>query len=212
MGGSHPEGTNPFENMTDEEVVFRAKAGDGRAMDHLMEKYKNFVLGKVRGFFLIGADHEDIVQEGMIGLFKAVRDYDTAHGVPFRVFADLCVKRQIITAIKNATRQKHSPLNNYVSLSKPLYEDEDGRTLHEVMEGRTGNPEEMFISAEEMDGIWQHLNMRLTELERAVLEAFLKGESYQRIAERLGTHVKAVDNALQRVKRKLNKYLKSQRT
>lgn len=200
-------GQGRYAAMTDEEVVALSRAGDAQAMVYLMDKYKNLVRIRARGYFLIGADHEDIVQEGMIGLFKAVRDYNADKQVPFKVFAELCVKRQIITAIKNATRQKHIPLNNYVSLNKPVYEDETGRTLHEIMESGGVNPEEMFISAEEMDGIQQHLSRRLTPLERDALSAFLNGESYQEIAEHLGTHVKAVDNALQRVKRKLIKYL-----
>ena len=199
-----------YEGMTDEEIAALSRDGDGQAMVYLMDKYKNFVRSKARGYFLVGADHEDIVQEGMIGLFKAVRDYDPARLVPFRVFAELCVRRQLITAIKNATRQKHIPLNNYVSLNKPVYESENGRTLHDVVEGRSVDPEELFISAEETIGIRKHLDTRLTALERNVLDAFLRGESYQEIAEHLGTHVKAVDNALQRVKKKLLKYLNKQ--
>ena len=201
------EAAERFGGMKDEDVVQLAQQADGMALEFLLNKYKNFVRTRARSYFLIGADHEDIVQEGMIGLFKAVRDYDPARLVPFRVFAELCVRRQLITAIKNATRQKHIPLNNYVSLSKPVYESENGRTLHDVVEGRSVDPEELFISAEETIGIQKHLNTRLTALERSVLDAFLRGESYQEIAEHLGRHVKSIDNALQRVKRKLTRFL-----
>ena len=178
------------------------------AEEYLLDKYKNFVRSKARSYFLIGADHEDIVQEGMIGLYKAIRDYRDDRQSSFRAFAELCITRQIITAIKTATRQKHIPLNSYISLNKPLYDEESDRTLLDIlMEGNIGNPEEMIINQENLGNIRRRMNEVLSSLEQQVLTAYLDGKSYQEIAEMLGRHVKSIDNALQRVKRKLEKYL-----
>ena len=196
-----------FAAVTDEQVVEAAQGGDDEALTYLLNKYKNFVRSKARSYFLIGADHEDIVQEGMIGLFKAIRDFKPTRLASFRAFAELCVKRQIITAIKTATRQKHFPLNSYVSLNKPLYDEESDRTLLDVIEGRVTNPEELFISQEELERIRNEIDTTLSPLEQQVLAAFLNGKSYQEIAEMLDRHVKSIDNALQRVKRKLTKML-----
>ena len=204
-----PDEQNEFEqylSQTDEEVATLAQGGDGQALAYLLNKYKNFVRTKARSYFLIGADHEDIVQEGMIGLYKAIRDFQPSRLTTFRSFAELCVKRQIITAIKAATRQKHVPLNSYVSLNKPLYDDESDRTLLDVIEGRVTNPEELYISQEDLARIQTQISEVLSDLERQVLDAFMDGKSYQEIAELLGRHVKSIDNALQRVKRKLIKF------
>ena len=196
-----------FEQLADEEIVALAQNGDDDALTFLLDKYKNFVRSKARSYFLIGADHEDIVQEGMIGLFKAIRDFKSTRLSSFRAFAELCVKRQIITAIKTATRQKHFPLNSYVSLNKPLYDEESDRTLLDVIEGRVTNPEDLFICQEELERIRNEISTTLSPLEQQVLAAFLNGKSYQEIAEMLDRHVKSIDNALQRVKRKLTKML-----
>ena len=197
-----------FSNLTDEEVVELCHAGDNLAEEYLLDKYKNFVRSKARSYFLIGADHEDIVQEGMIGLYKAIRDYRPEKLSSFRAFAELCITRQIITAIKTATRQKHIPLNSYISLNKPLYDEESDRTLMDViMEGRVSNPEEILINREDLVNINDRIKDVLSGLEQDVLNAYLDGKSYQEIAESLGRHVKSIDNALQRVKRKLEKYL-----
>ena len=193
-------------SMSDEDVAALAQQGDGQALAYLLNKYKNFVRSKARSYFLIGADHEDIVQEGMIGLYKAIRDFQPERLASFRSFAELCVKRQIITAIKAATRQKHVPLNSYVSLNKPLYDEESDRTLMDVIEGRVTNPEDLYISQEDLSRIQTQISEVLSDLERRVLEAFMDGKSYQEIAELLGRHVKSIDNALQRVKRKLFKF------
>ena len=190
-------------SMTDEALVARSHAGDTRADEALYERYKNVVRMKARPYFLIGADREDLVQEGMIGLYKAIRDYKADKQTSFRAFAELCVKRQIITAIKTATRQKHVPLNSYVSLNKPLYDEESDRTLMDVIEGRVTNPEDLFISQEEVNHIHEQIDVLLSDLEKQVLEAFMDGKSYQEIAVMLDRHVKSIDNALQRVKRKL---------
>ncbi|MBR6524757.1 MAG: RNA polymerase sporulation sigma factor SigH [Clostridia bacterium] len=196
-----------FEEMTDEDIVSLSQNGDGQALAFLLDKYKNFVRSKARSYFLIGADHEDIVQEGMIGLYKAIRDFKSQKLTSFRAFAELCVKRQIITAIKTATRQKHLPLNSYVSLNKPLYDEESDRTLLDVIEGRVTNPEDLYISQEDLNSIQNQIGELLSDLEQQVLASFLDGKSYQEIAAALGRHVKSIDNALQRVKRKLCKFL-----
>ena len=197
-----------FDGMTDEEIALLAQQGDVDASEYLLNKYKNFVRSKARSYFLVGADHEDIVQEGMIGLFKAFRDFKPDKLASFHAFAELCVTRQIITAIKTATRQKHIPLNSYVSLNKPLYDEESERTLMDVCaEGHSSNPEELLISQEDLRGIYRKIDEVLSSLEQKVLAAYLDGKSYQEIADMLGRHVKSIDNALQRVKRKLEKYL-----
>ena len=194
-----------YEGMTDEDVVSLCRTGDSVAVEYLLNKYKNFVRSKARSYFLIGADHEDIVQEGMIGLYKAIRDFRPEKLASFRAFAELCITRQIITAIKTATRQKHIPLNSYVSLNKPLYDEESDRTLLDVCaEGHSSNPEELIISQEDLRGIHQRIDEVLSDLEQEVLAAYLDVKSYQ---DNLGRHVKSIDNALQRVKRKLERYL-----
>jgi RNA polymerase sporulation-specific sigma factor len=193
---------------TDEQIVEMSHNGDSSAEEYLLDKYKNFVRSKARSYFLVGADHEDIVQEGMIGLYKAIRDFRPDKLSSFRAFAELCITRQIITAIKTATRQKHIPLNNYVSLNKPLYDEESDRTLLDVIvEGRISDPEELIINMENVGNIRTKINEVLSSLEQQVLNAYLDGKSYQEIAEALGRHVKSIDNALQRVKRKLEKNL-----
>ena len=197
-----------FEPMTDEEIVALAQAGDGAALEFLLNKYKNFVRSKARSYFLVGADHEDIVQEGMIGLFKAFRDFRPDKLSSFRAFAELCITRQIITAIKTATRQKHIPLNSYVSLNKPIYDEESDRTLLDVItEGRATNPEELLIGQEDLSSIEGKIGEALSDLEWEVLTSYLDGKSYQEIADDLGRHVKSIDNALQRVKRKLERLI-----
>jgi len=207
MSEEFDERYQKYLTMNDDDVCLQAQEGDGEALEYLLDKYKNFVRAKARSYFLVGADHEDIVQEGMIGLYKSIRDYKPDKQSSFRAFAELCVKRQIITAIKTATRQKHVPLNSYVSLNKPLYGEESDRTLLDVIEGRVTNPEELFIGQEDMSSIERQIGTELSELEQQVLEAFLDGKSYQEIAVMLNRHVKSIDNALQRVKRKLTHFL-----
>ena len=194
--------------MEDELLVDRVHQGDSGALDFLIHKYRNFVRAKARTYFLIGADKEDIVQEGMIGLFKAIRDYKEDKLTSFKAFAELCITRQIITAIKTATRQKHIPLNSYVSLDKPIYDEESDRTLMDVITGvKVMDPEELIINQEEFDYIELKMGELLSDLERKVLSLYLDGQSYQEISEELNRHVKSIDNALQRVKRKLERYL-----
>lgn len=197
-----------FDVLCDEDIVEIAKQGDDYAQEFLMNKYKNFVRAKARSYFLIGADREDIIQEGMIGLYKAIRDFRCDKLSSFRAFAELCITRQIITAIKTATRQKHIPLNSYVSLNKPIYDEDSDRTLLDVISGsKVTDPEELIISREEFDDIEQKMGQILSPLEWKVLAYYLEGKSYQEIAVDLRRHVKSIDNALQRVKRKLERYL-----
>ncbi len=197
-----------YQLMIDEEVVEFAREGDNEALEFLINKYKNFVRAKARSYFLVGADREDIIQEGMIGLYKAIRDFRTDKLSSFRAFAELCITRQIITAIKTATRQKHIPLNSYVSLNKPVYEEDSDRTLLDIISSsKVADPEEMIISREEYYDIEEKMGEILSSLEWKVLMSYLEGKSYQEIAEDLNRHVKSIDNALQRVKRKLERYL-----
>jgi RNA polymerase sporulation-specific sigma factor len=197
-----------YKNMEDEQLVELVHQGDGDALDFLIHKYQNFVRAKARSYFLVGADREDIIQEGMIGLYKAVRDFKGDKLSSFKAFAELCITRQMITAIKTATRQKHIPLNSYVSLDKPIYDEESDRTLMDVISGtKATDPEELIVNREEVDDIEVKMAELLSDLERKVLALYLDGRSYQEISEELNRHVKSIDNALQRVKRKLEKYL-----
>lgn len=202
-------GYEDYSRMNDEELIELVQNGDRNAEETIIKRYKNFVLAKSRSYFLVGADREDIVQEGMIGLFKAIRDYRVERLASFRAFAELCITRQIITAIKAATRQKHQPLNSYISLNRPIYDEESDRTLLDVLKGgQLTNPEELIISHETYNLIENQIDEILSNLERDVLQEYLDGKSYQDIAIALDKHVKSVDNALQRVKRKLEVFLK----
>lgn len=198
----------PFEELDDEHLVDFVHEGNSHALEYLIHKYKNFVRAKARSYFLIGADREDIIQEGMIGLFKAIRDFKDDKLSSFKAFAELCITRQMITAIKTATRQKHIPLNSYVSLDKPIYDEESDRTLLDVICGsKVSDPEEVIINQEEFDSIEVKMSEILSDLEQKVLTLYLDGSSYQEISVQLNRHVKSIDNALQRVKRKLERYL-----
>lgn len=195
--------------LEDSELVEKAQNGDDFAEECLMERYKNFVRAKSQPYFIAGADKEDIIQEGMIGLYKAIRDYKPDKQASFRGFADLCITRQIITAIKTATRMKHQPLNTYVSLSRPVYDDESEKTLMDVLMGENeSNPEELYINSEEYNAAAQHIQSVLSKLERQVLVLHLAGKSYQEIAARIDKPIKSIDNALQRAKNKLAGQLK----
>ncbi|MFY9485956.1 MAG: RNA polymerase sporulation sigma factor SigH [Bacillota bacterium] len=197
-----------YDSMDDEDVVEYARNRNGAAEEYLINKYKNFVRAKARSYFLVGADREDIIQEGMIGLYKAIRDFRSDKLASFRAFAELCITRQIITAIKTATRQKHIPLNSYVSLNKPIFDEDSDRTLLDVLPiSKITDPEELVISREEFIDIEEKMEEFLSDLEWKVLMAYLEGKSYQEIATDLNRHVKSIDNALQRVKRKLVRYI-----
>lgn len=197
-----------FETNADEMLVAKAKIGDVVSQELLINKYKGFVRAKSKSYFLIGGDHDDIVQEGMIGLYKAIRDFNSEKLSSFRAFAELCVTRQIITAIKTATRQKHGPLNSYISLDKPLYDEESERTLLDVVcVSKFSNPEELLINREAFSDIEEKINEILSDFEQCVLALYLEGKSYQEISMELNRHIKSIDNALQRVKRKMEKYV-----
>ena len=187
------------------DLIAAAQAGDEVASSTLVSKYRSFVRCKARSYFLAGADRDDVIQEGMIGLYKAIRDYNPDRQTSFRSFAELCVTRQLITAIKTATRQKHGPLNSYVSLQRPATaEDEGDRVLSEILAAReVCDPAELVINAWEVDSIKQGFTEALSSFESDVLRLYVNGSSYCEIADRLGRHPKAVDNALQRVKRKV---------
>jgi RNA polymerase sporulation-specific sigma factor len=197
-----------FEKMSDEQLVEQVHQGNTDALDYLITKYRLFVKSKAKSYFLIGADKEDIVQEGMIGLYKAIRDFKGDKLSSFRAFAELCITRQIITAIKTATRQKHIPLNSYVSLDKPIYDEESERTLMDIiMSPVTEDPEHIIINQEDYSRLENKMGEVLSELEQQVLSRYLAGQSYYEISEELNRHVKSIDNALQRVKRKLERHL-----
>lgn len=197
-----------YDDKLDEELAIMAKEGDKKSQETLINKYQNFVKAKAKSYFLIGADREDICQEGMIGLYKAIRDFKPNKLASFKAFAELCITRQIITAIKTATRQKHIPLNTYVSLNKPIYDEESDRTLFDVISSlKVSDPEELIISKEEVKKIKDGIGEVLSDLEMEVLMSYLDGKSYQEIACDLDRGAKSIDNALQRVKRKLEKCL-----
>jgi RNA polymerase sporulation-specific sigma factor len=197
-------------DLSDEDLVERQRQGDTVALETLLNKYRNFTRMKARSYFLIGADKDDIVQEGMIGLYKAIRDFNPERLTSFRAFAEICITRQIITAIKTATRQKHIPLNSYVSLSKPLAADDDqDRSLADVLHtANVTDPAELLISSEEMKSIKMCFNEILSDFEADVLHLYVEGKSYQEISVHLGRHVKSVDNALQRIKRKVELHIR----
>ena len=195
-----------YQALDDDLLVNMSKDGDRRAADTLIERYKSFVRAKTRAYFLVGADRDDIVQEGMIGLFKAIRDFSSDKQASFKYFADICITRQIITAVKTATRQKHSPLNSYISLSKPVYDDESERTLIEMLSLRTSsNPEDIMIDRENLKSTEQRIRKSLSKFELEVMELYISGKSYTEIAEKLGKQPKSIDNAIQRVKKKIQK-------
>lgn len=197
-----------FEQLTDEAIVGQVHLGNADALDFLISKYRLFVKAKARSYFLIGADKEDIIQEGMIGLYKAIRDFKEDKLSSFRAFAELCITRQIITAIKTATRQKHIPLNSYISLDKPIYDEESERTLMDVITSPISeDPEHLMINREDYSHLEKKMGEVLSELEQQVLIRYLEGQSYNEISEELNRHVKSIDNALQRVKRKLERHI-----
>jgi RNA polymerase sporulation-specific sigma factor len=197
----------------DETLVCLAKAGQQEATRRLLEKYRQFVKMKANSYFLAGGDGEDLVQEGYIGLYKAIRDYRAEREACFRSFAELCVTRQIITAIKTASRQKHTPLNTYVSFShSPARTDYEERTLAELIpSGRASDPVQQVISSEEIASLTDCLQRLLSPLESRVLRHYLEGLSYEAISASIEHDTKTVDNALQRIKRKVTLHLESRR-
>jgi len=190
--------------MADEELIAQSRRGCGRASEHLLRRYRGLVEGKARAYFLMGADHEDVVQEGMIGLFKAIRDFSSEHLCAFRSFAELCITRQIITAVKTATRQKHSALNHYLSMDTALVDEEGDRTLEDILRLPPCEDPQEAVSGREVEyQIRLQIGHDLSPLEAQALLRYVDGESYQDIARALGREVKQIDNALQRAKKKL---------
>lgn len=198
-----------YETLTDEQLINKIQDNDNDALDFLMNKYKLLVEKKSKSYFLMGASKDDVIQEGMIGLFKAIRDYNPNKEASFYSFADLCVTRQMITAVKASTRQKHIPLNSYVSLNKPSYQDDDDRPdlIDSVPSGRISNPEDLFIGQENLHIIEHELVHKLSNFEKEVLQLYIDGINYVEIAEKLDKSSKSIDNALQRIKKKVEKIL-----
>ena len=198
-----------LDTLDDIELVAEVREGNERAIEILIARYRNFARSKARSYFLAGSDREDVVQEGMIGLFKAIRDFDLTQDTPFRAFAELCISRQILTAMKTANRHKHQPLNSSVSLDGPAFGDDDSSSVgdHLMSPAQSSDPAELVISAEEIEALRESMSRNLTELEGDVLTLYMEGRSYEEIAGALGNHVKSIDNALQRIKRKLQRHI-----
>ncbi len=195
---------NEFASLSDEEIVELIHLGKSDVLDFLITKFQPIVRMKARTYFIIGGDREDIIQEGMIGLYKAIRDFRPDRLSSFKVFAELCITRQIITAIKTATRQKHIPLNTSISLDKPMYDEDQERTLLDIISGSAlDDPEDLIIHKENFLFMEEEMNKVLSGLEKEVLTLYLEGQSYREISEVLNRQVKSIDNALQRIKRKL---------
>lgn len=198
-----------YSDISDEEIIKLIKNGDTAAQDFILNKYKVLVRSKAKAYFLIGADNDDIIQEGMIGLYKAIRDFCDDKNTKFKSFADLCINRQIITAVKTATRQKHMPLNSYVSLNKQAFdEDSDETFINLIRETKVSDPETLFIGEEEKDSIVTHMEKALSEFEYKVLECYLNGDSYVEISKAINKSEKSIDNALQRIKKKIDKFVR----
>jgi RNA polymerase sigma-H factor len=202
----------PISDLADDELVARFHEGNTDALAVLLERYRRFARAKARGYFLIGADSDDIEQEGMIGLYKAARDFRPDRQASFRAFAELCITRQVITAVKTATRQKHQPLNQYVSISGVRGGDDAGeRSIEDLLQDHyEADPADAIVSRERMDTMRKSMAEMLSGLEVDVLRLYVEGNSYQEIGDHLGRHVKSIDNALQRIKRKLDTHLQQQ--
>ena len=197
--------TNKYQNSTDEEIVARIKSGDEKALSYILDKYKELVHMKVGKYFLIGAEREDIVQEGMIGLYKAIKNFVPDKQNSFKSFANICIERQLITAIKTSNRQKHLPLNSYLSLNISAYDnnEEDGAELIDTFDGNTAeDPLETVMKKEYYEQMQNNIEKTLSKFEKQVLDRFIKGESYSVIAKKLDSPIKSVDNAIQRIRKK----------
>jgi len=197
------ENTHNYSSMTDEEVISLVKNGDKYAIDFIIDKYKGLVNMKVSKYFIIGAEKEDIIQEGMIGLFKAIQSYNSDKQNSFKTFANMCIERQLITAIKTSNRQKHMPLNGYVSLNTAAYDEDEDTSVLEVLDShQTEDPLDTITKKEYYKRVETAIDENLSDFEKQVLARFIKGESYVTIAEKLETPVKSIDNAIQRIRKK----------
>lgn len=196
------------QDKIDREYISKIKTGDKSALNFIMEKYRNFVYMKAKPFFMVGAEKDDIIQEGMIGLYKAINGFDEDKEVSFKVFADLCIRRQIMTAVKASTRQKHMPLNSYLSLNKTVFDDESDREVIEMLDLETvPDPLDTITTHETYQKVEETMNKVLSDFELKVLNEYVNGASYVEIANKLDSHVKAIDNAVQRIKKKVDKHL-----
>ena len=205
-----PKDFSLYEQSTDEELIHRLRGGEESVMDYICDKYKNLVRSKAKSMFILGGDGEDLIQEGMIGLFKAVRDYDSGRDASFFTFADLCISRQMYTAVQASKRQKHIPLNTYISLygSASEQEESEERRLVEELSDRLGrSPEDLFLDKERMNYLESKIENELSPFEKQVLDLYITGMSYSQIAKVLGRDEKSTDNALQRLKGKIKKML-----
>lgn len=201
--------------LNDPELIARYQGGDPRALEVIISRYRRFARAKGRGYFLVGGDHDDIEQEALIGLYKAARDFRPGHQASFRSFAELCITRQIITAIKTATRQKHQPLNQCVSINASRRggtDEGDDRSMDEVLTDpkTAGDPADQVIADERMTRMRDGMREVLSPLEVEVLRLYVAGKSYQEIGDELGRHTKSIDNALQRIKRKLDHHIETE--
>ncbi len=196
-----------LQELEDLELVDRVRRGDERSLEVLLERYRRFARSKARSYFVAGSEKEDVVQEAMIGLYKAIRDFEVSEETPFRAFAELCISRQILTAIKSANRHKHQPLNTSISLDAPAYNGDDASFVDLLPAETTSDPVELVVAADEIEAMRDSMSETLTKLEADVLRLYIDGRSYEQIAEAVGGHMKAVDNALQRVKRKVQRHI-----
>jgi RNA polymerase sporulation-specific sigma factor len=196
-----------FDEYSDEQIVDLVHSGDKLAQDYIITKYKKLVTSKSKPFFIKGADKDDIIQEGTIGLYKSITEFDKNRQVSFHSFASLCISRQILTAIKTATRQKHIPLNSSLSLDKTVSDNVDGTYVNNFIESKTLNPEELLIDKEEKNYIANHINEALSNFENRVLALYLQGYTYVNIANKIQKDEKAIDNAIQRIRKKVEKIL-----
>ncbi|MCI8389995.1 MAG: RNA polymerase sporulation sigma factor SigH [Roseburia sp.] len=196
------ETVDGYPNVSDEQLIARLRAGEKKIMDYILDKYKPLVLGKANAMFLIGGDTDDLIQEGMIGLFKAIRDYREEKETSFFHFAELCITRQLYHAVEASNRKKHAPLNTYISFD--ARSGEEGRSLAETLPtDATNDPEQLVIGQETMQLFWEKLRSQLSSMERQVLDEYLAGANYRQIAEKLGKSPKAIDNALTRIRAKI---------
>lgn len=197
------ETDNNFNNMTDSDLISLIKSGNKHALNFLLNKYKELVNIKVGKYFIVGAEREDSVQEGMIGLYKAIRDFDTEKQNSFKTFANLCIERQLITAIKTSNRQKHMPLNSYLSLNNSAYEEDEGMPLMETLNSHVmEDPLDTITKKEYYKTVENAIDKSLSDFEKQVLKRYIQGESYVSIAQKLDTPVKSIDNAIQRIRKK----------
>lgn len=201
-----------YELHSDEELIDRIRDGEEEITDYIIDKYKNLVRKKAKSMFILGADKDDLIQEGMIGLFKAIRDYDAGRDASFLTFADLCVSRQMYTAVQASGREKHAPLNSYISLYADITEkndgEESGNLLQVLMAKEESNPEKLMIEKENLETIEAMIEKELSSFEKQVLDLYMTGMSYAQIAKVLGRDVKSTDNALQRLKAKMKRAVK----